>query len=105
MSRIRERISSAAQQVAAGVNSVENSILVTTNKLLIEDNKITLPSPGYGNVMFNMALIFNDNINNHLIAEVTCSMGQDGLSVIFDEEDNMNGNYAVVSYLGRGSDE
>lgn len=103
MSRIRSRIQSAAiQQVAEieGGSSVESSILITTSKILIENNTIVLPQKGYGDIVWNLALIFDNNYDNIITSEASCNMSDDGLTVLFEETDNLNGKYAIVSYLG-----
>lgn len=105
MSRIRERITSASIQSTAGFDSIENSILITTNRIEIINNEILLPKKGYGNIVWNMAMIFDNEVDNIIVAEATCSMGIEGITAVFDSNDNLNGKYAVISYLGKINEE
>lgn len=97
MSRIRELINSTATQITSGANSIENSTLTTTGRVLIENNKALLPKKAIGDLVFNMAMIF-DTVDSLVIAsEVTATT--DGTYVLFDAADNVDLRYCVVSYL------
>lgn len=74
--------------------------LYTTEKILIEDNKINLPYLNIGTVVHDMAIIYmSSSIDDKLIMmEVTCNTDNKGV-VYFDSTDELNGYYAVVTYL------
>lgn len=72
----------------------------TTEKTLIQDNKITLPHQALGDLIFNYAMIYQDLTSPPFI-EATCVVQDDGFTVSFNPADNVNGWYAVVSYLRR----
>lgn len=97
MSRIRTLIASTSTQVSSGFNSIENSTLTTTGRLLIENNKALLPKKAIGDLVFNMAMIFDTVDSLVITSEVTATT--DGTYVIFDDADKMNLRYCVVSYL------
>lgn len=79
--------------------SFEARKLYTTTKILIEDNEIKLPYMNIGGVVHDMALIYlTEDVEDRIIElEVTCT-AIDGV-VKFDEEDELNGKYAKVTYL------
>ncbi len=97
MSRIRELINSTATQIASGANSIENSTLTTTGRILIENNKALLPKKAIGDLVFNMAMIFDTVDSSVITSEVTATT--DGTYVLFDAADNVDLRYCVVSYL------
>lgn len=99
MSKIRQLIDEISINNEAGVNSIENSRLITTNRLSIKEDKALLPSQSIGDIVFNIGFIF-DNSKDDVFMEGTCRSSTDGLYVEFDKEDNLNGKYCVVSYLG-----
>lgn len=76
---------------------VDNVELVTTERLLISNNAISLPFKADGDIVNDYALIFND-LTGMDVSEFTCHISDDGWSVQFDPSDNLNGKYAVVSY-------
>jgi hypothetical protein len=88
--------------VADLINSVMNNqsslSILTTEKLLISNNKITLNYKCKGDVIYNKALIYND-LNSEYFIEYTCNSSIDGEFIEFNYNDNLNGKYAVVSYL------
>jgi len=98
MSRIRQLIQEDSKQVLSGVNSVENSYLYTTSKLLIDDNnRALLPSVVVGDIIWNMAMIFESPTSNIIQKEVT--VHTDGTYAIFEDSDNIKGMYCIISYL------
>ena len=71
--------------------------VTTTGRILIENNKALLPKKAIGDLVFNMAMLF-DTVDSSVIAsEVTVTT--DGTYVLFDVADNVNLMYCVVSYL------
>lgn len=102
MSRTRDLInvlSKTRKAEASGVSRVENSILKTTEYLLIEDNKAITPSKIIGDIVWGMALIFDETRPNVIVNRVTCKASIDCKSIEFDTEDNLNGFFCVVTYL------
>lgn len=71
--------------------------IISTDKILIENNKIHLPYKASGDIINNMALVYEDSSEVYTMYECLCS--EDGMSVIFNSYDNLNGKYAKVSYL------
>ena len=71
--------------------------IISTDKILIENNKIHLPYKASGDIINNMALVYEDS--SEVYTEYSCLCGEDGMSAIFDSSDNLNGKYATVSYL------
>ena len=98
MSRIREVINALNTQAAAGANSIENSYLRTTERLLVSDSsKALLPSVAIGDIVWNLAMIFKDN--NTMVIEQEVTVTTDGKYVVFDDLDDVKGMYCIVSYL------
>ena len=77
---------------------VDNVELVTTERLQIFNNQILLPFKVHGDIVNDYALIFDDR-TTIVVREFTCKISADGFSVEFDPNDNVNGKYAVVSYM------
>ena len=75
---------------------VESSTLVTSAKTLVVNNTAEMTSRIFGDVVWNIAKVF-DTEETNVYTEVTCTA--DGLSVILEQDDNVNGKYIVVSYL------
>ena len=98
MSKIRALIREDSKQALYGSNSVENSLLRTTGRILIsENNTAMLPSLAIGDIVWNMAMIFEDEYTDVIFDEVTASTN--GTHVMFDDLDNIKGMYCIVSYL------
>lgn len=75
-----------------------NFKLKTTGRLLIQNNTITLPSKAYGDIVHNIAQVWPTQ-DSLFCLEYTCQVTPDGTKVYFAEVDNLNGQYAIVSYL------
>jgi hypothetical protein len=98
MSRIRALIREDSKQIVYGTNSVENSLLRTTEKILISENSTALlPSLALGNIVWNMALLFDNAESSMISKEVTVTTN--GTHVLFDSLDDVKGMYCIVSYL------
>lgn len=78
---------------------VYNVNIITTEKILIQENRVTLPSKCFG-IVNGSAMIFDDN-DAQTFAEHTCLLSGDGLYVIFDPIDNLNNKFAIISYLSK----
>ena len=87
------------QEMDRAIELMNSRKLYTIEKTLIENNKIRLPYKAIGSVVHDMSLIYlTNNIDDKtIIMEVTCSVMNN--EIIFDEIDDVNGYYAVVSYL------
>ena len=81
---------------AIGINTNKLEI-ISTDKILIDNNKIHLPYKASGDIINNMALVYEDSSEVYTMYECLCS--EDGMSAIFNSYDNLNGKYAKVSYL------
>lgn len=97
-------IQSTAKNIDKTVSSVDpeevikSQYLKTTDRLLIDlANKVELPTPAIGDIVWNLALIFDDLTSNVVVKEVT--VNTDGKILFFDELDNVKSKYCVVSYL------
>lgn len=77
---------------------VDGIKLVTTERLLISNGAISLPFKAAGDIVNNYALIFDD-LTTTVVSEFTCHISADSWSVQFDPGDDLNGKYAVVSYI------
>lgn len=87
------------KELDSAVELLNSRKLYTTTKILIENNSIKLPYKPIGSIVHDMALLYftNDVNDNDIIMEVTCNVV--GNNVMFDESDELNGHYAVVTYL------
>ena len=91
---LKDKIDELEQQAISQINTK----LITTNHLLIIDNKITLPKIALGDVVFNTARVYENNVQG-VFTEYNCSVNAQGTEVLFDTMDNLNGKYAIVSYM------
>jgi len=76
-----------------------NAGIVTTERILIQNDQIALPMVILGDIIHNKALIF-DGVQEdlyYIYDEATCTTNNN--IVYFDPSDNLNGRYAIVSYL------
>lgn len=80
------------------ISNQSNTDLITTTRKLIQNNAITLDRICKGDVVFNMALIF-DNVNSTYYTEYGCIVSNDKTKIIFSSLDNLDGKYAVVTYM------
>jgi len=86
------------------IKALESRKVITTERLLIYENKAVLPSEAFGDIINGYAVIFEGiGKEYNTIFEATCSTN--GTHVLFDSEDNLNGKYCTVSYLTVGSKE
>ena len=97
-------IQSTAKNIDKAITAVnptevsKSQYVKTTGRLLIDlANKVELPSPAVGDIIWNLALIFDDLTSSIIVKEVTVST--DGKFLFFDELDNVKSKYCVVSYL------
>ena len=72
------------------------SELYTTDKLQIIDNQIELDPAPTGGIVHNLALVFSSVDSTTIEKEVFCTL-EDNI-VKFDELDNVDGMYAILSY-------
>ena len=103
MSTVWESIRSVSHQKEAdediSYSSIESSYLRTTKRILIRDNKIKLPTISVGDVVFNMAKVFYE-YDTFEHDDFTCTINTENLQeVLFEEDDELNNYYAVVTYL------
>lgn len=92
-------IGRTVKDIIDNINKQNNSTeIVTTERIYIIDNKITLPFEAKGDIIQNSAFIF-DGFYSEYFTEYSCTASSDGLSVLFDPLDNLNGKFATVSYL------
>jgi len=73
--------------------------IITSSKLLIENNTCFLPIKAKGDIIWNSARVY-EFTNSEYFTEYSCNISDDGFSVLFNDSDNLNGQYCVVSYLG-----
>lgn len=74
--------------------------LKTTERLLITEGKITLPTRALGDIATNLCLLFESETSTFVMAEVTCHINPlNPCEVIFDQKDEVDGKWVVVSYL------
>ena len=72
--------------------------LTTIERTPILDNEITLPKMALGDIVFNMAMVYDDTDTN-VFREVTCSLSEDKTKVLFDPADSLDYKYCVLTYL------
>lgn len=75
----------------------EMSLLKTTDKLLIVDNKVVMTDTVVGDIVWNLALIFDDYDSNVIIKEVTC-VNVDNI-IYFERNDDVENKYCMFTYL------
>ena len=95
----KDNVADALNTISDSMINLKNKKLFTTERTKIVSGRFKLPSTAYGDVLYNMALIFNsdDIVNDLLVREAQCRVEDD--YVIFDNVDEMENLYAVVTYL------
>lgn len=71
----------------------------TTDRLLIQNDRVIFPTPCIG-VISERALVFRD-ISTGVYRDFKCKKIIDGSGASFSPDDELNGFYAVISYLER----
>jgi hypothetical protein len=69
--------------------------VITTDKILISNNKVDLPYK----TLENIESVYVYEENNDIITEYTCTNSVDNLSVEFDPLDNLNGFMCKIKYF------
>ena len=87
-----------ADLISNVMNTQSNLNIITSEKLLIQNNKILLNYKCKGDVIFNKALIY-DNTNSEYFTEYSCNSSPDGTFISFNPLDELNDKFATVSYL------
>ena len=80
------------------ISTQSDLTLLTINKTKIQNNSINLIKRCKGDVVNNMALIY-DNTDSLYYTEYECNSSSDGTQILFKPEDNLNNKYCVLSYL------
>lgn len=78
--------------------SLNNTKLITSSKLLIENDSITLTDLALGDCMFNSARIYED-LSSEYFYEYSCNINSNGDKGLFETNDRLNGKYAIITYL------
>lgn len=92
---IYEHINTQVETIMEAISKIEH---ITTDKIQIIDNKITLLRKCKGMPIFNSSMIY-DTLSSEYYTEYSCSSSNNGLYILFNELDGLNGKFAVVSYL------
>ena len=79
--------------------TLERTELITTERIEIVNDSITLPYKAKGTTIISTAYIF-DNLVDYVFEEYTCTVAADKITLEFDPLDNLNGKYAIVTFLG-----
>lgn len=89
---------SGSTYVNIGNTEAQASELVTTDRLLISNNEAVLPFKAVDDQMNLVASIFEDE-TIMIYSEYTCEISSDGLKVLFDPLDSLNGKYCQITYM------
>jgi hypothetical protein len=91
-------LESATKEIQKEVLNLQSSELVTTGKILIENNLMLLPSVPDGKLVWDLAIVYDDGN----VAEIyPCEVEQIEDVFFAKLEDGANGLYGVVSYLSK----
>lgn len=85
--------------VQTALDELSNRAVITTGRLVIAGNKITLPSKALGEVFNNIAFVYKTAGAPNVITEYTCLLDIDNLHVLFDSADSLNGYECTVTYF------
>ena len=81
--------------VLQAVQALSNRTVIITPKLLITNSKAELPYRSLQQIKY--ANVYEEN--NDIVTIYTCGVAQDGMSIIFDTSDNLDGFSCTVEYL------
>lgn len=88
-----------ATKAYVDLNILQNLVgLTTIERTEIVNNEIILPKIALGDIMLNMAMVY-DNIDTNVFQEVTCTLSEDKSRVLFDPLDDIDYKYCILSYL------
>ena len=88
-----------ATDVQSAIAEIGIRKVVTTSKILIVNNEITLPSKAIGGIMNNIAKVYKTQGASNVFTEYTCTANSDGTKVLFDSADQLNGYPVTVTYF------
>lgn len=89
---------SGSAYVNIGNTEAEVSELFTTDRLLISNDEAVLPFKAVDGQINIVASIFEDQ-TIMIYSEYTCEISSDGLKVLFDPLDSLNGKYCQITYM------
>jgi hypothetical protein len=72
--------------------------LEVSEKILIEDNSISLPNICLGQPVFKLAQVY-DEIDSLFMREYSCEYNKNSNKVDFNIEDELDGKFAILTYL------
>jgi hypothetical protein len=113
-----EKVLQNNKEFETAISDLQHSELITTDKILIENNLISLPSQPDGALVFNAAMVYDDDsvveIYDEMSVETVTTITIDEsvepaiektVNTFFARFDDLvtdvNGRYGVVSYLSK----
>lgn len=88
-----------ATDVQTAIDELSNRTVITTLKLVIANNEITLPSKAISNIFNGIAFVYKTAGAPNVITEYTCTTNNDGTKVLFESADALNGFQCTVTYF------
>jgi hypothetical protein len=88
-----------ATDVQSAIAEIGIRKVVTTSKILIVNNEITLPTKAIGGIMNNIAKVYKTQGVSNVFTEYTCIANSDGTKVLFDSADQLSGYPVTVTYF------
>jgi hypothetical protein len=95
-------LESEALKLQQEVSSLQKSELITTEKILIENNRMLLPSQPDGQLVFNAAMVYGADGVVEIYDEISVEQIEQQFFAKFDDAvTDVNGRLGVVSYLSK----
>ena len=88
-----------ATNVQSAIDELDARLPVLTQKIVITNNEIALPSKANGSIFNGIAYVYKTDGQPNVITEYTCTLSVDKTKVLFDSADLLNGYECTVMYI------
>lgn len=88
-----------ATDVQTAIDELADRTVITTPRLVITNNEITLPYKAISGIFNGIAFVYKTQGAPNVITEYTCAINNDGSKVLFESIDSLNGFECTVVYF------
>lgn len=88
-----------ATDVQSAIDELADRTVITTPRLVIMNNEITLPYKAISGIFNGIAFVYKTPNAPNVITEYTCVINNDGSKVLFESIDSLNGFECTVVYF------
>ncbi len=88
-----------AADVQTAIDELADRTVIILPRTVITNNQVQLARRAIGSAFNGIAFIYKTSGAPHVITEYTCTISNDGLTVLFDNADLLNGFECSITYL------